>query len=392
VPEENSLMGTYTIPGVYLHEVQMPLMQPLATGVPAFLGYAFRGPSTPTAISTWLQFQTLFGSMPLTSLEKGYLAAAVRGFFENGGRACYVVPLDNSITPQIALGSALTSLETIPEIDLMCMPDAMQDVESAHSLQQQLIDWCDRGKERFAILDSPLSLGLDHMASEWANLDGLNAALYFPWVGVTGTEGAGLRMVPPCGHIAGVFASTDRERGFFAVPANRALEGVLDVAVKLSDEAQLAGDPFGVVNCIRAFPGRGIRVWGARTLSAELAWRFVNVRRLFLTFHRWLNIVMSTMLFEPNTPALWARIRRTISGYLDDLYRAGGLAGLSPNQAYFVHCDASTTPPQLRDNGQVVARIGLAPVAPIEFIVVTLVFGAGEVLIGGESKPSEKEQ
>jgi uncharacterized protein len=378
-------MGGYSIPGVYREEIEAPRRPAFRTGVPAFIGYTSSGPSDPTPIFAWPQFASTFGSN-----SAGHTAAAVRGFFQNGGELCFILRLDDRRQSRDALSDALDKLETVAEVDLLCMPEAMRSGEAGIDLQQQLIQWCDRGKERFAILDPPLQSSVESVVSQWRELDGKNAALYYPWIDVTSLVDDGTQTVPPCGHIAGLIARTDHQRGFFSAPANSPLEGVLDLRDVLTDERQSEGDPFGVVNCLRIFPGRGLRLWGARTISGEPDWRYINVRRLFLTFNRWLSAAMSTLVYEPNTPALWARVRRTITAYLDDLHRRGGLAGSTAQQAYFVRCDASTTPPSLRENGQMVAEIGIAPVVPAEFIVVTLVFGAGEFFIGGEHPPERE--
>jgi uncharacterized protein len=378
-------MSAFTVPGVYRREIREPGPRPFGTGLPAFVGYCPGGPNDPTPISSWDQFVSIFGAA-----NTSYTPAAVRGFFQNGGELCYVVRQDERQEPYGELSRALMAVDTLTDVDLLCLPDLTRLQESM-VLQQQVINWCDRGATRFALLDAPLQSNLESVVAQWRQLEGKNAALYYPWVDVPGLSGPGNQRVPACGHIAGLIARTDRTDGFFSAPANGVLEGVLDVGDLLTHEQQASGDPFGVVNCIRVFPGRGIRLWGARTISGQAHWRYVNVCRLFLTFHRWLQQAMSTLVFEPNTPVLWARIRRTINGYLDDLHHRGGLAGATEREAYFVRCDASTTPPAIRDNGQVIAEIGIAPVIPAEFIVVTLLFGAGEILIGGDQQPPEKE-
>ncbi|HEX5283590.1 MAG TPA: phage tail sheath subtilisin-like domain-containing protein [Bryocella sp.] len=378
-------MDTLAIPGIYRREIQERQPRPFGTGLPAFVGYCPKGPFDPTPISGWDQFISIFGIA-----NASYTPAAVRGFFQNEGKLCYVVRQDETREPHQQLSDALMALDVLTDVDLICLPDIMR-AQNSLVLQQQLIDWCDRGATRFALLDAPLQSTLATAVAQRRQLIGRNAALYYPWVDVASLSGPGIVRVPPCGHIAGMIARTDRTDGFFAAPTNETLEGVLDVGDLLTDEQQASDDPFGVVNCIRVFPGRGIRPWGARTLSGQPDWRYINVCRLFLTFHRWLQGAMAALVYEPNTPVLWARIRRTISGYLDDLHRRGGLAGTTEREAYFVRCDASTTPPAIRDNGQVIAEIGIAPVIPAEFIVVTLLFGAGEVLIGGDQQPPEME-
>ena len=394
-------MEPYSIPGVYHEEIKAPPRRPFGTGVPAFIGsMTLRKPATlkepdvptPTPIVTWPQFAALFRTD-----DRSYTPSAVRGFFQNGGSLCYVLQLNDSKDMLDALDEALRQLDTLEDVDLLCLPDVTltrkTGIDTALKLQQRAIEWCDNGNERFVILDSLTEDGtVDAAVKQWSDLEGSNAALYYPWLKVASLTSAGQdRAVPPCGHIAGVFASTDRERGFFHAPANKQLEGVHDLTTLLTDSEQKACDSSGVVNCMRVFPGRGIRLWGGRTINGQTAWRYVNVRRLFLTFHRWLNEVMSSLVFEPNTAVLWARIRRTVIGYLEDLHRRGGLAGASPEQAFFVRCDGRTTPAYLRDSGRVVAEIGMAPVLPSEFVIVRIVLGAGELIIGdADAAPGEE--
>ena len=147
---------------------------------------------------------------------------------------------------------------------------------------------------------------------------------------------------------------------------------MVDVDPLVEADAQAELNPEGV-NVVRVFPGRGIRLWGARTLSRQDEWRYVNVRRLFLTLRRWLDRNMTFAAFEPNGPRLWIRIRRELTVYLTDLWLDGALAGSTPDEAFFVKCDAETNPPDGREAGQVVTEIGLAPSAPSEFIVVRIV-------------------
>jgi phage tail sheath protein FI len=179
-------------------------------------------------------------------------------------------------------------------------------------------------------------------------------------------------MVPPCGHVAGVYARTDEPTGIRKAPANEVLYGVLDLRWHLSDKDQgsffAAGNdevPPGAVNCLRAFPGRGIRIWGARTLAKDPSWRYVNVRRLFLTAIRWIEWHMTATAFEPNGPDLWPRIQRELNAYCFELFRRGALKGATTNEAFYVRCDADINPPEMRDNGIVVAEVGLAAAAGI---------------------------
>jgi phage tail sheath protein FI len=201
----------------------------------------------------------------------------------------------------------------------------------------------------------------------------VNAALYHPRIRTLTSSD---KSVPPCGHIAGIIARTDAAVGVFKAPANTEIQGAIDLAVDLGTDALGKLNDAGV-NCIRAFPARGIRVWGARTLSPDPAWRFLNVRRLVLTTLRWIDANMTWAPFEPNVPALWGRIERELSAYLRTVWNAGGLAGAAESDAFFVRCNAETNPPDRREAGEVNTEIGLAPSVPAEFIVVSVQHRAG---------------
>ena len=197
-----------------------------------------------------------------------------------------------------------------------------------------------------------------------------NGALYFPWIQTLNASGT-LQWVPPCGHLAGIYARTDARVGVHKAPANEVVEGAVDVLVHVGDEGQSVLNGVGV-NCLRVLPGRGIRVWGARTLSGQAEWRYVNVRRLFITVQRWLESETRDLVFEPNQPGLWDRIRDRVNNYCYTLYQSGALKGLTPQEAYYVKCDAETNPLPQREAGEVTTEIGLAPNKPAEFIVVRI--------------------
>jgi phage tail sheath protein FI len=201
----------------------------------------------------------------------------------------------------------------------------------------------------------------------------VNAALYYPWIR---TIASANKLVPPSGQICGIISRTDAESGVFAAPANMEVQDATDVDAD-PDAASLALLNDRGINCIRAFPARGIRVWGARTLSRDVEWRYLNVRRLMLTVMRWIDANMAWASFEPNVPALWARIERELGTYLTSLWRMGALQGNAASDAFFVRCDAELNPPEGREAGRVVTQIGLAPTTPAEFIVVTLQHRAG---------------
>lgn len=403
-------MQTYKTPGVYREDVFQQPVQGLRTGVPAFLGYVAQVPagsaSAPPELTRWPQFQELFGPL----LAGSYLGYAVRGFFENGGSHCYVVPLDAALPAEEALQAGLASLEPLNDLDLICAPDLLRpDADGAEPdeaallrMQAALLKHCDRQGDRFAILDSPRAAAADATPALRSGASvagwpgrlrrqgnrGINGALYFPWVRILEGPESSAGFVPPCGHVAGVYARSDGQAGVHKAPANEILEGVLDLAFAVSNAEQDRLNPAGV-NCLRAFPGRGIRVWGARTLaaSADAEWTYVSVRRLFLTAGRWIERNMAGAAFEPNVARLWASITRDLNAYFNGLFQQGALKGASAAEAFYVKCDAETNPPEVRDAGMLVTEIGLAPALPAEFVVVRIIHGVSGVTISDSASP-----
>jgi phage tail sheath protein FI len=380
-------------PGIYWQE-DTPAPPPVfLTGVPVFLGYAERGPGPaegPAVLTLWPQFTELFGAPPSDS----FLAAAVRGFFQNDGVMCHVMRIEDTGSPVADLRRALVALAGVDDADLVCVPDIMRcdptsdpDLDTVVALQREVLAHCSRRGDCFAILDSmPLDPD-EQRAALRRGLgpgDGANGALYHPWLWVMGDD-APPRYVPPCGHVAGAYSRSDRAVGVHKAPANEELDGVLDLRVNPS-EADVGRHYANGVNCLRALPGRGIRVWGAHTLSDDPAWQHVNVRRVFLTLGRWLERFMTALVHEPNDVRLWVHIMRDLGAYLDQQYRRGALKGRTPSEAFYVKCDSETNTPETIDAGLVVTHVGLAPVAPAEFVVVRIIHGASGVSIEQEQR------
>ncbi len=371
-------------PGVYLQDVFPPPAPSLLTGVPAFLGYSGQGPvGEPVPLTLWPQFEAQFGPPPAT----GFLAYAVRGFFENGGLLCYVVRLDATATALQALRDGLTALQATAAVDLLCAPDIMPppspssppDVAAVTALQAEVLADCQRAGGRFAILDAVPTSDTSVIEAQRAALSGHDGALYHPWLWATAQDGSTLYL-PPSGHVAGIYARSDQQVGVYKAPANEMVQGVLDLRVNLDGDAigQLYAQG---VNCLRAVPGRGIRVWGARTLSDDADWQSVGARRVFLTTGRWLEEFLAPLAYEPNDIRLWVRIMRELTAYLDNLFQRGGLKGRTPEEAFFVKCDSETNPPDVTDAGMVVTNVGIALAAPAEFIVVRIILGASGVSV-----------
>jgi len=209
-----------------------------------------------------------------------------------------------------------------------------------------------------------------------AGFDSSYAALYYPWIQVDDPVTSRPIYMPPSGHIAGIWARNDNTRGVHKAPANEVVQGALGLAYGVTKGEQDTLNPDGV-NCIRAFPGRGIRVWGARTLSSNPSWRYINVRRLFNMVEKSIEAGTQWVVFEPNDPFLWFRVQRDVSSFLTTLWSAGALFGASPAQAYYVKCDEELNPPESRDLGRLIIEIGLCPVKPAEFVIFRISQWAG---------------
>ncbi|WP_157735214.1 phage tail sheath family protein [Pseudofrankia inefficax] len=317
---------------------------------------------------------------------EGALGDAVRGFFANGGRACHVAWTAPGPDAAAAVRLALTTLDDraeLTDVDLVCLPDlgAWPRPAEIAAAQRAVLEHCAARGDRFAVLDAVPGADLDAAVKQAQNLAGPAAAfgaLYFPWARVP-ADGAA-RYVPPCGHIAGTYAALDRAGGVHRAPANREIAGVLDVFVDLT-EADMARLCEAGVNPIRALPGRGIRAWGAWTLSDDERWASIPVRRLVSTIGRWARRFLETAAFEPNDVRLWTRVMRELTAALDVLHAAGAFAGRVAEESFYVKCDHETNPPESVAAGLVVTEIGVAPAVPAQFIVVRLISSAYDATV-----------
>jgi len=287
---------------------------------------------------------------------------------------------------QAAERTGLGGLAAIDEVTILVVPDLMQSyqngemsLEDVQAVQQAAYEHCEQVKYCFAILDSPPDL-TPQKVREWrlsANFDSKYAALYYPWIETADmVKGKGTVRIPPCGHIAGVYARSDTERGVHKAPANEVVRGATGLPIQVTRPEQDSLNPIGV-NCIRAFPGRGIRIWGARTVSSDPAWRYINVRRLFNMVEESIERGTQWVVFEPNDPDLWARVRRDVKAFLSTVWTSGALFGGTPDEAFYVKCDEELNPPAVRDLGQLIIEIGIAPVKPAEFVIFRISQWAG---------------
>jgi len=332
---------------------------------------------TPKLCTTFSDFKKFFGDFSGDPTH-GFLVQAVYGFFNNGGSRCYVM----RVTAEADIPKFLVNFEAIDEIAIVAAPGLAQNDATGKNTRTQLIAHCQiRTHNRFAVFDSPPTVETGTPpALDLTLLDAKNAssvlpsftdfaAYYFPWLQVFDPISNGPVYTPPSGHIAGIYARVDNDRGVHKAPANEPVIGALDLKYAISKAQQDGLNPEGV-NCIRNLNGN-IRVWGARTLGgdANADLKYVNVRRTLLFLRKSIENGTQWVVFEPNDRGLWQKITRNITAFLTNVWRSGALFGATAQEAFYVKCDAETNPTELRDLGQVVTEIGVAIVRPAEFVI-----------------------
>ena len=386
-------------PGVYVEEISAGArpIQAVGTSTASFIGEAPLAAAfvnEAKAVNNWSEFVARFLPAEESERKSTVLSNAVYGFFENGGSRCFIINTGKEADVDDAL--AVAAIED--EIAIVAAP-GLTDPATHAALQTH----CERLEDRVAILDTleevddiglltqvetapvPKEEGgggrrksrAGGGADEGPKKGGLLPAeskrgfttVYFPWITVLDPIADTLVNVPPSGHMAGIWARSDANRGVHKAPANETVNGALNLTYRLTRDEQAVLNDVGV-NCLRLFARSGILVWGARTRAdAASEWRYLNVRRLFNMIEE--SIVEGTnwIVFEPNDRTLWKSIRRDIGAFLTRVWRDGALFGATPAEAFFVKCDEETNPPDVIDAGQVVAIVGIAPVKPAEFVI-----------------------
>jgi hypothetical protein len=402
-------MAQYLAPGVYVEEVpaQARPIAGVGTSTAGFIGvvaddvvmpfkpgrpldpnsivaadrYTVAPAKTPVFLTGWEQFKNQFGDFTqannagtVVANNNNILANAVYGFFNNGGTACWVIRVSsNADADWVNPAPLLTKFAALEDIAIVAFPAATSTVQ-----QDALIGHCENLQSCTCILDGLENSGVG--ANTVAAIQGGTrnsdyAAMYFPWIQVfdaptllADPASNGLAYRAPSGHIAGVYARVDSTRGVHKAPANETILGAVNVEFRLTKADQKVLNPPGI-NVIRSFDG-DINIFGARTLGGDAnPNKYISTRR-FLNFLRE-SIERGTqfVVFEPNNPALWKRIIRSVSDFLLGQWRDGALFGETAKQAFFVKCDEDTNPPDVREAGQVVTEIGVAIVKPAEFVI-----------------------
>jgi len=314
------------------------------------------------------------GTYPLALPAEAAMPAATRAKIGSG-----------LLVGDVTERSGVNGLEVAEDATMICFPDLMAlyqagriDMETVQAVQQAMLDHAQNMGDRVAILDAPPDMNPQRIR-DWrmkeVNYDSKYAALYYPWVKVANplSNGSGPSSiyVPPSGHMAGIWSRNDEQRGVHKAPANEVVAGAIGLQYQTTHGEQAILNPIGV-NVIRSFPGRGIRVWGARTLSSDPSWRYLNVRRLFNYIEESLYLGTQWAVFEPNDIHLWMRIRRDITAFLTRTWREGALFGANATDAFYVKVDEENNPIETRDVGQLIIEIGIAPVKPAEFVIIRL--------------------
>ena len=405
-------MPEYLSPGIYVEEVRAGArpIEMVGTRTAAFIGIApgdGQFVDTPRACNNPSEFERLFNP---DGKESTVMSRAVHGFFANGGSRCYVVNIgkNGTVAGDARKRSGVHALAAIDEVAMVVAP-GYTDPET----YEALLAHCEGLGDRFAILDAPEEAkdnpdALKEVASVGAAASGGEeggeagggrrrkpaagmrarassyGAIYFPWLVVADTYTNQRVNQPPSGHLAGVYARTDSVRGVHKAPANEPIRGALGLTYQVT-HAEQGELNRSSVNCIRFFSGSGVLVWGARTLDDPASeYRYVPVRRTMLAIKESIQDGTRWVVFEPNDENTWKTVVRDIRAFLMLQWRAGALMGATPEQAFYVKCDAETNPPDVIDAGRLVTEIGVAPVKPAEFVIFRIAQWSGETAAAAE--------
>ncbi len=259
--------------------------------------------------------------------------------------------------------TGIQALEDIDEISICLAPGIW-----ASTVHSALTQHCEILKDRFAILDPQDGLSIEGIRTFREPLNTKYAALYYPWIEVRDPSVRRNVQIAPSGHMAGIYARVDVERGVHKAPANEVIRGITKIAQEVTKREQDMLNPRNI-NALRFFPGRGNLVWGARVVTADSAWKYINVRRLFIFVEESIDEGTQWVVFEPNDEPLWARVRATVNNFLTSVWRSGALQGTKPDEAFFVRCDRTTMTQDDIDNGRLICLVGIAPVKPAEFVI-----------------------
>ncbi len=340
-------MATYNAPGVFVEEVgfRSKSIEGVSTSTTAFIGPTQQGSdATPTLLTSWQAFEHAHGGLG----ESNPMAHAAWAFFNEGGRRLYV-------------SSTLAAIEPLQDVSIVAAPG-----DTTPEMARALIAHVERpGAHGIAVLDAPSGATTEALREHRRQFDSSRAALYAPWV--VSTVGGRDVVLPPSGFICGIYARNDVERGAHKAPANEVVRGALrfERDIHKAEHEVLNAES---INCLRFFEGRGMRVWGARTLSSDPEWRYVNQRRYFNYLQASLERGTRWVQFEAHIERLWTQVHGSVTDFLYNEWRNGALVGSKPEQSFFVKCDRSTMTQDDIQNGRLVCQVGVAFIKPAEFV------------------------
>jgi len=400
----------YLAPGVFVRETSFAghSIEAVSTSTAAFIGWTSKGPigAVSAVITSYAEFEREYGGdndlILGGHIYTNYMTRAVRSFFDNGGQRLVVVRVSLPQTdakksvahrsesiggflrrvlargfgarsaPTVTYRDALRLLEDVDEVSIVAAPSAAQVFDdpakaAAHlrSVHTEMISHAERMRYRFAVLDPPPGLSPQEVANYANSLESGHAALYYPWLKDGASDAS---IVPPSGAICGIYARTDHQYGVWKAPANATIHGNSGFEREVSTAEQDTLNPIGV-NVSREFSGRGLRLWGARTLSSDPEWRYVSIRRSVAFLEKSISDGLDWAVFEPNDEPLWAASKNRIESFLVDNWRQGALKGETASEAFFVRCDRTTMTQSDIDNGRLIAEIGVALSKPVEFLI-----------------------
>jgi len=358
-------------------------IEAVGTSTAGFVGPTVAAPAEGDLplLTTMIEFEHHYGGgADLTdrdgSRTPNFIWHAARTFFVNGGRRLYVARAsrEHGLPPALPdFLAALERLEHISDIAIVAAPGATFGYDPSRrpdpdARMRALLDHAARMKNRFAVIDCGDRQSAAAVEAMRAAFDSPFGAIYYPWVRV-GDPATGRELtVPPSGFVSGIYARVDLNRGVWKAPANEALVMATGLERDLTRAEYTRLNP-AHVNCLRLVPRRGVLVMGARTLSVDPDWKYVNVRRLLLFLESSIDRGLQWAVFEPNGERLWADVRRVVENFLVSQWRAGALAGRRPDEAFFVRCDRTTMTQSDLDEGRLVCLVGVAPIRPAEFVI-----------------------
>jgi phage tail sheath protein FI len=272
-----------------------------------------------------------------------------------------------------SLISGLKAFENVADISIVCAPGSTYGYSNGYQAQadqiiRHLISHCERMRYRIGVIDSANDQAISGVRTFRGQIDSKHAALYYPWITILDPVSGEELNLPPSGAVAGIYARNDVQHGVHKAPANEVVRTAIGLEYMLNKAQQDVLNPLGV-NCFRFFLGRGYRLWGARTISSDPEWKYVNLRRYFAYLERSIERGTQWAVFEPNGDALWANVTRTVEDFLFNEWQSGHLFGRTPEEAYFVRCDRTTMTQNDIDNGRLICLVGVAPLRPAEFVI-----------------------